>query len=171
MNTNCGCACCNLQPLVYDILLGARKRCSECVLAANSKHWFTISVLVPESDARRECLLQTPSTGLPHPSWCRKAMLGVSACCKLQALVYDIRLGAGKRCSESDLAANSKHWFTTSFLVPESDCSECVLAANSKHWFTTSVLVPESNARSVCLLLGHHRFSSHMISQHCHKRL
>ena len=102
------------------------------VLAANSKHWFTTNVLVPESDARSVCLLQTPSTGLRHPSWCRKAMLGVSACCKLQALVYDIRLGAGKRCSEPDLAANSKHWFTTSFLVPESDArSVCLLQTPS----------------------------------------
>ena len=39
---------------------------------------------------------------------------------KPQALVYDILLeeGARKRCSECGCRANSKHWFTTSFLQP-----------------------------------------------------
>ena len=116
---------------------------------ANSKHWFTTSFLwrkVPESGARsvdhtaRSPSTQTPSTGLRHPSFggrCRKAVLGVwttrpvHLLRKLQALVYDIPLeeGAGKRCSECGphgpftFYANSKHWFTTSFLwrkVPES---------------------------------------------------
>ena len=47
-----------LQALVYDILPlkeGAGKRCSECGLPLNSKHWFTTSFLwrmVPESDTR-----------------------------------------------------------------------------------------------------------------------
>ena len=45
--------------------------------------------------------VQTPSTGLRHPALCRKAMLGVWA-----------------RCRQN---SNSKHWFATSFLVPESD--------------------------------------------------
>ena len=105
---------------------------------------------------------QTRRIGLRHPSSggrCRKVMLGVCHLGKLQALVYDIlhlEEGAGKRCSECAIWADSKRWFTTSFLwrkVPESDArSMYAIWADSKHWFTASFLwrkVPESDARSM----------------------
>ena len=63
---------------------------------------------LPESNARSVCRTQTPSTGLPQPSFlggsCRKAMLGVFAGLKLQALVYhslpSLEEAAGKQCLE-----------------------------------------------------------------------
>ena len=90
----------------------------------------------------REYSMQTPITGLRHPSF------------KLQALVYDI------------LPTSSKHWFTTSFLQtpgtglrhPSFKLQALVydiLPSDSKHWFTTSFFqTPSTGLRHPCFKPG-----------------
>ena len=146
--------CVKLQALVYDILPstleeGAGKRC-----------WSV-------------GLCQTPSTGLRHPSFnfggrCRKAMLGVWVCVKLQALVYDIlpstlEEGAGKAMLGVWVCVKLQALVYD--ILPSTleegagkRCWECGSVSNSKHWFTTSFLqlwrkVPESDAGSVGLCM------------------
>ena len=117
-------------------------RCQKAVLGVCSVGWWSLACCSPSHGRRYRSMAlvavtggrtPTPSTGLRHPSFFPSRRKVPES---------------GKRCLECGSNSNSKHWFTTSFLLSFKEEGagkrylECGSNTNSKHWFTTSFLQP-----------------------------